>query len=290
MMRHITAILCASAALLGGCAKGNLNSGKSEEKPVLNGGNSNPTQEKKQAKPIISGNYFVTVDQYERLDGTQPQNLCKGNATVVIWDDMRFKPSGFLDCMMVGKIELGKFFISPSEFEPLDGTKYDGAEYFSRMPNPAAGSQGAFFTPPRPMVLGPIIQDPNFYNNYRYVDAKDTHVRLVTPQGTVESDGKFLIEVKNINTSFQPQGSTTRYENVIEWEMRTSGFMNFPKMQANLADRWEWWWRVKPISIPQMKLHTTLGQLMPGQPLSKLGDAFFGPVIITLSLVDESRL
>jgi hypothetical protein len=273
-------VLIVFGRLISGCDGGDaFTTGGNEFKPPRQTGATDNTLNAS-SKPILAADYNVSVD------AGNGQNLCKGVANVVLGGDLKFKPTGTLTCILVGQKNIAELFKDTEEEDPVDVTKYPQAGRFTRKANPKPGAQGAAFDPPRPSLLGPLIQRPDEFKDYRYVE--QSRVTVVSPQGTVQDQGAFLIQVLNVGTSFTPEGSGKTYDQIIHWEISASGFANIQKGSVGVFERSEYWQNVRPISIPQIKFYTKLSQLFSGG-MSAIGDAFLGPVTITISLKSEQR-
>jgi hypothetical protein len=268
-------------SLILSCSSGEaFKTGKSETKPPRQLGAIDPSSSEVAAKPILAADYNVSVD------ASNGQNLCKGVANVILGGDLKFKPTGTLKCIVVGDKKIEELFKDTTEEDKLDPAKYPEAGRVTRKPNPIPGTPGAAFDPPRPSLLGPLIQRPEEFQGYRYVE--QSRLTLINESGTVQDQGAFLIQVLDVGSSITPEGSGKTYDQIIHWEISASGFSNVQKGAIGVFDRAEYWQNVRPISIPQIKFYSKLSQLFAGG-MSQLGDAFLGPVTISITLKSEQR-
>jgi len=260
------------------CSSGDAFKGGTAERkpPRLAPGSADVAGVVETAKPILAIEYDVSVDT------DKPMNLCKGTANVLINSTLKFRPTGKLKCLLVGEKDLSELFKDEGVEEEIDRTKVPEAGKFTRKANTSGGAR---FTPPRPNLLGPLIQDVDIYKNYRYVE--ESTVEVNDPQsGPISDKGAFFIQVLEAGVPFTAPISGQRYENVIHWEISASGFTNAGKI--GVFEKTEYWQNARPISIPQIKMYTKLSQLFSGG-MSAIGDAFLGKVIITISVKSESR-
>jgi hypothetical protein len=282
-MNKISSILPALTCfnMMASCTSGEVfKTGNNETKPPRQQGAADSSGLEAASKPILAADYNVSVD------ASNGQNLCKGVANVILGGDLKFKPTGTLKCIMVGDKKIEELFKDTTQEDELDPAKYPEAGRVTRKPNPLPGTPGATFDPPRPSLLGPLIQRPDEFEGYRYVE--QSRLTLINEAGTVQDQGAFLIQVKDVGSSFSPEGSGKTYDQIIHWEISASGFSNVQKGAIGVFDRSEYWQNVRPISIPQIKFYTKLSQLFSGG-MSQLGDAFLGPVTISITLKSEQR-
>ncbi|NDE13784.1 hypothetical protein EBZ80_02530 [bacterium] len=136
------------------------------------------------------------------------------------------------------------------------------------------------FDPPRPLILGPIIQNPRQFAdiNKLYPD-----IAFTTIPGTSgpQVAGKASIRVKTVNATeqYSPRPGATFAQapfDVLHWEMtlENAGPGSTQNVQALLLDRIGFYWRTKPIQIPRLVLDTDLASLLGGNsnsPLSQIG-------------------
>ncbi len=266
-----------------GCAKGTVfQQGGDEEKPTSLIAGTSLSRDNAARKPVYVAKFKVSVDAENGM------NLCKGDATLTIYTDMATKPSGTLECVMIGSQDLGAMLDDGAAKEPMDPTKYPEAGRVQRGPNPMPGAAGAYFTPPRPFILGPVVQNVEEFKNFRFTE--QSAVTFSGPQGVIQDTGAFTFDVVEHSLQFTAPLLGKTYDQVIHWESRASGFQVVPRKDAGIFDRWEWWWNPRPIAIVKMVIHTRISKLVGGStPIGGIGDAFLGPVKITWDVYEESR-
>jgi hypothetical protein len=125
------------------------------------------------------------------------------------------------------------------------------------------------FQPPRPLLLGPVIQDPSDFDGLQRV-YPNIHYSSVSNSTGSRVDGHAGLVVKVINTRLPLK---VQYEQkpieVLHWEMtldpNTPG--STQNMEALLPKRLAFYWRTRPIQIPRMVIETSLGALVGGSLL-----------------------
>jgi hypothetical protein len=279
-VNHVTYIIVSvfTAMLFIACSGGDAFKGGTAERkpPRLTAGAAAVDSAAESSKPILAVDYDVSVDT------DKPMNLCKGTANVVLGSDLKFKPTGKIKCILVGEKDLSELFKDEGAEEAFDPSKFAEAGKITRKANTSAGAR---FTPPRPNLIGPLIQDVEVYKNYRFVE--ESVVEVNDPQsGPISDKGAFFIKVLEAGVPFTAPVGGQKYDNVIHWEISTSGFVNAGKI--GVFEKTEYWQNARPIAIPQIKMYTKLSQLFAGG-MSAIGDAFLGKVIITISVKNETR-
>lgn len=136
------------------------------------------------------------------------------------------------------------------------------------------------FDPPRPLILGPIIQDPQQFADIDKLYRDITFKSIPGSMGPQVS-GKASIRVRTINprARYTPRSGATFATapfDVLHWEMtldRSASISN-QNVQALLLNRIAFFWRTRPIQIPRLELDTDLPSLLGGKSdptLSALG-------------------
>jgi hypothetical protein len=137
------------------------------------------------------------------------------------------------------------------------------------------------FDPPRPLILGPIIQDPQQFADIDKLYPDITFKKVPGTEGP-DVSGRASIRVKTLNPreKYTPRpGATfaTAPFDVLHWEMTldNSRSISSQNIQALLLNRVGFYWRTRPIQIPRLVLDTTLASLLGGasnSPLSNIGE------------------
>jgi hypothetical protein len=131
------------------------------------------------------------------------------------------------------------------------------------------------FEPPRPLLLGPIIQNPEDFSGLNRSYPVSFYS---TPEATgAPVSGSATINVKVINARELYQPRHASYETApfetLHWEMTMQqGSGNNPQnMQALLLDRVAFHWRPRPIQIPRLVIETGLAGLIGNQASGIIG-------------------
>lgn len=133
------------------------------------------------------------------------------------------------------------------------------------------------FDPPRPLLLGPIIQNPDdfagltrSYPNIRYFSAPEATGQSIAGTATLN------VRVLNHRALYTPRHAamgSTPFE-VLSWEttLQNQGSdANTQNLQALLLDRIAFYWRARPVQIPRLVLETGLTGLLGGQSSGIIG-------------------
>jgi len=143
---------------------------------------------------------------------------------------------------------------------------------------------GVKFDPPRPLMLGPIINNPDDFKDFeRTVSSSATHKSGKT------GSGKFKLKVLNhqgkYSNPLMEKSGLDPFKNVMHWEMKTSGFEGFTASEGLIIEKFEWYWNTRPLMIPEIQIEGNLGDLF-GNPD---GDTLAGDAIgyVKLNLMVE---
>lgn len=276
---------------LNGCAGGQVfKDASSEKKPAstqILAGSENAVAQSGAPVPVTVSRYSVNVNTVKGM------NLCQGSMTLTIWSDFQMSPEGSIQCVMIGEKDL------KSMFPQSKGGVNDMAimktlpEYgkIMRKPNEAPGPDVGVFTPPRPFIIGPVIQRPADFANYSYQE--DSKLDYTTDAGQpIEVTGKFWVHVLEAGINFQPANFPQNFTSVVHFSVDTAGFdsdPNIPIAPLMLHKSVEYWFNTRPLAIPQILVHTTLSAVNPGA-LGNIANTFLGPIDITLSMIDFQQL
>lgn len=141
------------------------------------------------------------------------------------------------------------------------------------------------FEPARPLILGPIIQDPS---DFAGIDKTYPGIRFMSaPEYTgpaVAGTATIRLKVINPRETYKPRHpaiSATPFE-VLHWEMSldNSTATTSQNVQALLLNRIAFYWRTRPIQIPRLALDTDLASLLGGR--ADAGLAALGGVRVIL--------
>ena len=231
--------------------------------------NSNP---KSGNKVIVKGRYLVRVSAFrpvaERDTSEEPTlqgletaskgSICVGRVFLNIKEDFSLEfPDSKIKCVMIGELDLGELLAGMND----DADREKAAEASDKMLRlKQLGPMS--FDPPRPLLVGPIIQDPTEYQGL--TETKTYNVKFKDKEkGTVTEDsGDITVNVLEAGTSMTPIFMpNSPFENIVKFEMRTKGFTKVPRTAGFLFDRVEFTVNSRPISIPVIKLESRASDL-----------------------------
>ena len=141
------------------------------------------------------------------------------------------------------------------------------------------------FEPARPLILGPIIQDPS---DFAGIDKTYPGIQFKSaPEFTgpaVAGTATIRLKVINPREMYKPRHpaiSATPFE-VLHWEMSldNSTATASQNIQALVLNQIAFYWRTRPIQIPRLTLDTDLASLLGGKVDPKLAN--FGEVRVIL--------
>jgi hypothetical protein len=137
----------------------------------------------------------------------------------------------------------------------------------------------ANFYPERPLLIGPIIQNPEEFSGF----TETTRHRLETlDQKTgkkITSEGEFTVSVIADQRELTVDGGD--FEHVLHWKIEASGFSGIPKSQGLLFTKWEWYWNTRPIMIPKIVIVGEISDFLSGNGSD--ASALVGEITIDLS-------
>jgi hypothetical protein len=154
---------------------------------------------------------------------------------------------------------------------------------------------GGTFNPPRPLVLGPVVQDPSKFEGFS--ESKNYTVSGTGQSGAFSGEGTIDLEVLGVNDKYED--GDIQFENVLHWQMTTKGFDKLPKASLFLFDKLEMYFNTRPIMIPKIVIEGELSDFMSGGPaaggaagggiIGKVGDAFIGSLKIEFSVKNYKK-
>ncbi|MBM4251584.1 MAG: hypothetical protein FJ146_06405 [Deltaproteobacteria bacterium] len=196
------------------------------------------------AKKVATATYFVEI---ETASGARP---CEGTVTLDIMANFNIAlPGSKVNCaslsidlekLLGAQLKGGASAIDLKSFQS-DGLIFSASEIL-----------GAKFDPPRPMLVGPLIQDPSkFANLYRHVDSK---VTVAKPESgpPLEATGSFDVKVIEVGGKYSNKFLKQPFDQVLHWTLDTSGFQGVPAKYGMLFKKAEWYWNVRPIMVPKI--------------------------------------
>jgi hypothetical protein len=145
------------------------------------------------------------------------------------------------------------------------------------------------FDPPRPFLLGPIINDSSKYKDFEY----SVQSSATTKSGK-SGNGTFNVKVLDHKTTYtneyMEKKGHDKFKNILHWTLKTNGFDGFKAADGVIVEKFEWKWNTKPLMIPEITIEGEMGDLMqmgePGAPDDGLANDFVGLVTIKLMVED----
>jgi len=278
LMRVVSAV--ALVGFLASCAQGRVFlEGNDEQKPeavqAFNSANSDPNV----GQPMLTSTYRVSVN----APSVKLNDFCQGELIITVWSNFRMVPQGTIFCELVGQMDIGAMMGATM----IEQERHAESGRIVRDANPTDGS-GLSFNPPRPRSLGPTIQDPSDFEGYSYKE-QSTVTGTLSDGTPINDSGEFYVKVENARTAFNAIHMGKTFDQVIHWRLNAAGFKN-SRNGTGIYDQMEFWYNVRPISIPQIKISAKVSDMVaPGDPSGKLGSAFLGTLEVVISLVKEER-
>jgi hypothetical protein len=119
---------------------------------------------------------------------------------------------------------------------------------------------GAKFDPPRPFIIGPVIQDPGKYKGF-----SKEYSSTVTGSAKGKSynaSGSFKVTVINPKTDYVWSEKNIKLDNVIHWKNVKTGFDGVPPNFGMLFSEMEWYFSYRPILIPVIRIKGQMGDFI----------------------------
>jgi len=243
----------------------------------------------KPADPVTLMN--VTYDiSVETASGAKP---CTGSASIAIDSKFQFKvPDAKLKCLSM-EIDIGKMLSAMSQ-ETANKPDFSSDGKIFRVKTLGA----AVFEPARPVLLGPVIQDPS---KFKGLHEKKPYSVTVTDAktGTVSSgNGEIEVRVLGVDEPFPHEKFPDDFKSVLHWEMLATGFKGVPAAQALAFERLEFYWNMRPIMVPKIVIEGTLTDFISSggatgsgamDAIAGIGAAFLGKLKIELTVKDYTR-
>lgn len=108
------------------------------------------------------------------------------------------------------------------------------------------------FSPPRPLVFGPLIHDQEQLKGY----AQSWDTTVTVDDGSFKGSGKGSYQAKVISVSqpYEVETFSSRLTNTIHWQITASGFETLPDQYGLLLPHFELWFNSNPMMIPRVKV------------------------------------
>lgn len=236
------------------------------------------------------GRYRVSVNSLK----AGYKNMCSGVVSVHVYSNFNFKPEGMIQCDMGMNIDaamLAKDFDIPKE--KLDPKAFAQAGYIVRKPNPVQGQPGPRFNPPRPSLIGPIVQNAETFKGFNYTEQSLVGGTTFAGQ-PIQDVGVFQVEVYEVGGTYtSSENPELVYNNVINWHMAATGFTGAHRSDTGVFDDQEFWFNTNPIAIPKIVMTNDFQSLVPPDQLdpfmANIGGLFLGKVQVVIEIMDMEQ-
>jgi hypothetical protein len=222
------------------------------------------------ASPSVAADvkYALTVST------TSVKGLCKGEINVRIMTDFTIQfPDATLQCLSL-TFDIGKVLAAGAGAggTSTEGDKHDGKVFYKK------SIGGATFDPPRPFLLGPVVQDVSIFDGFH----QTTDHRLSGSDGSKDYNarGSFAIDVLDMKTTYSNNFLKEPFDQVLHWRIKASGFDGVPAKVGLAFQSWEWLWNVRPIMIPRFVIVGDLKDFVTGGSIGDAGSLIVGTMTI----------
>jgi hypothetical protein len=108
------------------------------------------------------------------------------------------------------------------------------------------------FSPPRPLLFGPLIHDQEPLKGY----AESWDTTVIVDDGSFKGSGSGSYEAKVISVSqpYEDDAFSAILTNTIHWQITASGFETLPDQYGLLLPHFELWFNSNPMMIPRVKV------------------------------------
>jgi len=205
------------------------------------------------AKPVVKATYDLKILTRSGV------RLCNGNVDINIMSDMKIDlPVAEVRCLAL-KLDLGKL-LKQTTVDEANKPKLEADRGMLKIDRMGE----AVFTPKRPLILGPVIQDTSIYRNFTDEGDYSVVVKDAATGDEKSGSGRIRVAVLAIDSKFPTEKYPNEFDRVLHWEMTSSGFDGVPVAKAFLFDKVEFYWNVNPIMIPKIVIHGSLKDFISG--------------------------
>lgn len=234
--------------------------GSLQQKPAsFNSENYSPVTE--ELTTVVRGIYKLVITG-EKLESAP----CEGQIELNIMSDMQAQiTNGELECFGIKipiqrflpplpKVEAGKSSGGGVETEQTNvNVEKQTMENDGRIFRGAKIGDYAF-TPPRPFLVGPVVQDVSKFVNYQ--ESKDYTATRQKDDGTIETySGTIALKILETEAKVQPLEMAETLDHVIKWQMTSEGFENIDHGASFCFPRYEMWWNTNPLAIARLEIN-----------------------------------
>lgn len=184
--------------------------------------------------------------------GNSGAKLCDGEVKIQIMSDFTMKfPDSTAQCVSM-KVDLSK---------ALGGAETQGGKQESNITSTDGilnfkSIAGGTFDPPRPFLLGPVVQNSEKYKGFTH------HSEHQVTSASGSGSGAFDIEVLDVDTTYKNKYLEKPFDKILHWKIKASGFDGVKKSEGLLFKEMEWVWNTNPIMIPKLTIRGELGDLI----------------------------
>lgn len=225
--------------------------------------------------PIARTSYRV------RVFGQGGAEICSGAVDLELMSNLGFGPANGAMVCLNQKIDLGRMLAGVSGTPEEDDTEMvaDGTMVRVRR------FGGVTFNPPRPLVVGPIVQDPAQFTGLNQASQHVATWKNPANGQVVNATGTTSVRVLGVNQTFSSPTLQRSFDRILHWEMVSTGYDGIPKSDAFIFDRIEMLWNSRPLAVPRIVIEGNVRNFISGdsrQAIEILAQLFIGRVKIVL--------
>lgn len=229
--------------------------------------------------PVRKPVSIATATYRVRVLGKSGGELCSGALDLELMSDLGFGPSKGGVLCMGQTIDLGRLLqgLTASADSDLD-LLVDGMMVRARRIG------GVAFNPPRPLLVGPIVQDTTPFAGLNQTSQHDATWKNPENGKLVNSSGTTTVKVKGVNEHFESTTLGQQFDRILRWEITSTGYDGIPKSEAFIFDRIEMLWNVRPLVIPRIVIEGNLRSFLSddSQSAGRIAELFVGRVQIVM--------
>lgn len=191
--------------------------------------------------PIAMASYEV------KIYGERGMRLCIGALDLKLMSDLSFgDSSGGIRC-------LGKKIDMGSMLQEASGAAMNPGDIEATGQMIRANKLGNVeFYPARPLIVGPIVQDPSVFMG---LDETSSHTAVFTDPVTGQKSqgtGSFQVKVLEVNGKYVSSRLGKTLDKILHWQITSTGFDGISKSEALAFERFEMYWNTRPLVVPKI--------------------------------------
>ena len=229
------------------------------------------------AKDAAKINYAISIV------AKSGNEVCRGTTQINVMSNLELKfPTGTVTCLTL-TIDLagilGKSFLSANP--GLRNFTSDGKVLYIKEIGKAT------FNPPRPFFIGPVVQDPTIYKDFKLTVPETVTVNDPDANVSLTGQGQFDVEVLSVGGTYSNDlSAANQFNNVMRWTISKSGFDGVPTKYGLLFKKMEWYWNTQPLMIPKIVIFGDLSGFIGSNGGTSGINQLVGDVTISLSVKD----